>query len=825
MQSLLQDLRFAIREMRKSFGFALTAILTFTIGIGGVTAVFSIVAAVLLRPLPFEDSGRLISLHERVQPDTHELRMTAPDVLTFERENRAFSGVAGFTSSTYELTGAGLPFMARVERVTASLFPVLGVQPGLGRTFTQQEDDSATPVTVISYTLWEQRFQSDQNILGRTVDLDRRPYTIIGVMPRNFEFPLDAGRLSQRDLWIPMSFTPLEKNSEGNNFDYGAVARLRPGVTLQQAQQDVDRVIASIQDQYPPDRHIQLSGYFLALKDEVVQKARPLMRILLVAVGLILLIACVNVANLLLVRAAGRKREFATRLCLGATYPAILRQLITESLILSSLGGLGGAALAIVLVRASAASLPDSLPRLPEIGVSWQMLLVAAVLVCATGLLCGLVPAFESIRPDVLGSLQDGSYGSAPGRSRHRMRSALVVVEVALSMFLLVASGLLLRSFGKMLTVEPGFEPTHALTASLSLPLHDYPTQQKVNDFLVDLQRRLEAVPEVKSFGAGSNIPIVGQNSGRLIAPEGYVKAPGEGWIIASNYLVQGNYFDAMGIPLVRGRFFGAGDDRPGAPLVIVIGESLAKRYFEGKNPIGMRIKIGPSFSSPMPAMTVVGVVGDIKPSGFDQPTVPELYEPLSQAAADLGPMGGMIGVVGNVYVVVRSGGDPGPLGIAVSDAVRSRDPLLAVTHMHTMDEVIAATGSSRRFNTTILTVFATIALLLSLLGLYGTMAYSVTERSREIAIRMALGATRGNVLLRALSRAIMLTAAGVAAGLAASAGLTHLLISLLYGVSPLDGVAIASAVGVLLACAPLAAWLPARRAASVEPMQLLRLQ
>jgi predicted permease len=825
MKTLLRDLSYALRQLRKAPGFALTAVLILAVGIGGTVAVFSIVEAVLFRPLPFKDSDRLISLHERSELDRHELRMSAPAVMTFQRENKAFSGLAGFISSAYELTGAGAPFEARAERVSASLFPVLVVEPYLGRTFTQQEDENATPVAVISYALWKERFDSNRNALGQTIDLDRRPYTIIGVMPRNFEFPLDAGRLSHRDLWIPMSFTPVERNSEGTNFDYSAVARLKPGVSPSQAQQDVDRMVSVIEAQYPAGQRIGLHGYFLQLKDEIVRQARPLLRILLGAVGLILVIACVNLANLLLVRAAGRRREFGVRLALGAHRQAVLRQLVTESLLLSVLGGLAGTALAVVLVRASVANLPDSLPRFSEIGVSWFTLICAIILTGVTGLVCGVAPGLESMQTNVLDSLRDGSHASGAGRVQSRARSALVMAEVGLAMLLLVASGLLLRSLSKTLAVDPGFEPTHALTSSLSLPAHEYSTQQKVNSFFAELQRRLEAVPGVKSVGFASNIPVVGQRSGRLIAPEGYVKTSGEGWIIASNYLVLGNYFDAMHIPLIRGRYFSTADDQSKAPLTVVISESLANKYFRGKDPIGMHIKVGPNFASPMPAMTIVGVVGDIKQGALDQPTVPEMYEPLSQAAADLGSYGAMIGVAGTMNVVVRSAGDPAALVSDFTQVVRQLDPLLAISDQHTMTEVIAATASSRKVNTAIITSFAAIALSLSVLGIYGTMAYSVGQCAREIAIRMALGATRENVLLGTLRSALTLAGTGIVAGLILSVAFTKWLSSLLFNVKPLDGVAIGGAVAVLLACSALAAWLPARRAASVEPMRVLRLE
>lgn len=824
MHTAFRNLRYAFRQLRNSPGFALTAILTLTIGIGGTVAVFSVVDAVLLRPLPFKDPDQLVSLHERSDQDQHELRVTAPDVLSFQRDSHAFSGVAGFISSAYELTGAGDPFKARAERVSASLFPLLGAEPQLGHTFSQQDDDSAVPVTVISYALWRERFHSNPNILGSTIDLDRRPFTIIGVMPRNFEFPLDGGRLSHRDLWIPLSLTPVEKQSEGSSFDYGVVARLKPGVSKIQAQQDVDLEIASIDRQYPFMARIGLHAYFRSLKNETVQGARPLLSVLLGAVAVILLIACVNLANLLLVRAAGRKREFGVRLALGADTQATFSQLITESLFLGALGGIGGITLALVLTRISPAFLPDSLPQIGEIGVNWPVLVFAAVITVATGLVCGLAPAVEGLRVNVLDSLREGERGAGQ-RRQHRTRTVLVVTEIALAMVLLVGSGLFLRSLDRMLSVDPGFEPAHALKAALSLPAHEYSTQQKVDDFLNELQTRLEALPGAKSVGFSSNIPVVGQNSGRLIAPEGYLKKASEGWIIASNYLVHGSYFEAMHIPLIHGRYFGLRDNQPGAPLAVIISQTLAHEYFAGKDPIGMHIKVGPSFDSPMPPMTIVGVVGDIKQGALDKATVPEMYEPLSQVAADLGSYGAMIGVVGGLNVVMRTTGNPNTLASTLTKTVRQLDPRLAVSEVHTMDEVVSATESPRRFNTAIVTTFAVTALLLSLLGIYGTMAYTVAQRNREIAICIAVGASRGNILLGTLVRALKIAGVGICAGLALSVVVTRMVASFLFNVKPLDGIAMGGAVSLLLVCSAMAAWLPAKRAASVDPMRLLRFE
>ncbi len=818
---MLADLKFAWRQLRKSPGFTLTAVMTLALGIGGVTAVFSVVEAVLLRPLPYRDSANLFLLHERFESLlAGEGNLSAPDVLTFAHESRVFTGVGGFIGASFEASGAGAPFRAKAERLTASVFPVLGIEPILGRTFTQVEDDTSAPVTVISHALWQQRFQGDPHVLGKTIELDRRPYTIIGVMPPEFATPVGLGGIAQSDLWVPMSFTPIEKGAEADNMDYGAVARLKPGVSQAQAQQDVDRVTAIIQMKIPD---VRLHTSMRSLKEETVREARPLLRVLLAAVVLILLIACANLANLQLVRAAGRRREFGVRLALGAARRAMLRQLLTESLLLSALGGLLGVSLATVLVRLASASLTGTLPRLNEIAVSWPVVLIAISLTGVTGVLCGLVPAVASMKSEVLDALREGTHGAGQGRGQHRLRNILVMTEAALAMVLLVGAGLLLRSFAKMLATDPGIETTHVMTASLALPRQDYPTQERVNAFYSELQRRLEAMPGVRTVGFSSNIPLIGRNSSRLFAPQGYVKKPNEGWSLASNYLVAGNYFEALHIPLISGRYFDARDEQPGAPLAAIISQSFAQRYFPGKDAVGMHLKVGPSYDTKMPPIVVVGVVGDVKPNHLDDNQMVQMYEPVSQAAADLGPLSAMIGVAGDLRVVVLTAGDPAALESSFTRAVHKLDPLLAITDMQTMDEVVAATESSRRFNTVVLTSFAAIALLLSLLGIYGVLAYTVTERTREIAIRIAFGATRKDVLRRTIGYAFTLGAVGVGAGLVASVWLTGFLKSLLYGVPPLDTAAIAGATAVLLACAALAGWLPAHRASVIEPMEALR--
>jgi putative ABC transport system permease protein len=822
LENVLRDVDYALRQMKKSPGFAVTAILTLALGIGGVTAVFSVVYAVLLRPLPYPQASQLVVLHEALQHLLNESNLSAPDITIFQRESHAFDGVGGFIDQGYDVTGAGEPYRAKAERVSAQMFPVLGVAPLIGRTLTAKEDTGSAPVAVISYAMWKDRFGGSPDVLGRTIDLDLTPYTIVGVMPRGFETPSGLGWLQTQDLWVPLSLTPTEEKSEGDNFDYGAVARLKPGVTMAQAQQDSERVLKVIQAKIP---YAHLSVMLRGLKEQAVSSARPLLRSLLGAVVLILLIACANLANLLLVRGAGRRREFGVRMALGAARKTMLRQLLIESLLLSAMGGALGLSLAALLVEQAPRFLPDSLPRITEIAIHWPVALLAVGLIGATGLLCGLAPALASAKADVLSSLREGGQATGQGRTQHRVRSALAVVEMALAMLLLAGAGLLLRSFARMLETNPGFQPDHVLTANLSLPKESYPTQQSVDEFFSSLAERVRAMPGVETVGFTSGIPLTGDHSNRAIAPEGYVRRNGEKMLVASSSFVLGDYFQAMRIPLIDGRYLNARDEQPGAPLVIVVSQSYVKEFFGGRDPVGMHVKCGMSYSSEMPAMTVVGVVGDVKPNPIDQGQPVQMYEPIAQAAADLGPIGDLIGVAGNMHVVVRTAGDPNALEETLTLAVRHADPTLAVANLQTMEDVVSSTEAPRRFNTWVLTAFAAVALGLALLGIYGVLAYSVTERTREIAIRMALGATQKDVERRTLGDALVLGAAGVALGLAASVALTRYLASLLYEVKPLDGSTLAGAVVVLVACAALAGWIPARRAAEVDPMRALRSQ
>jgi predicted permease len=556
-----------------------------------------------------------------------------------------------------------------------------------------------------------------------------------------------------------------------------------------------------------------------------VARARPLLRALMGAVVLVLLIAAANLASLLLVRAVRRRREFGVRLALGADRSTLLRQLLTESLLLSLTGGLFGLVLAAGLLRLGLGALPESLPRIAEVGVHWPVLLLALCVMVTTGIVCGLAPATVSWRVDVVHAMTSGPQASA-SRAHLRLRGFLVATEACLAMLLLVGAALLLRSYARMLETAPGFDPEHVITAEVALPAKAYSTQPRIDAFFRQLEDRLRTLPGVRAVGFSSNLPAIGQNSGRMFTPVGYVTAPGAEWRIASNYLVAGDYFAAMHIPLIAGRYFRPADDLPDAPLAVIVSQSVARRYFPGQNPIGRQLHWGDVGATGLPSITVVGVVGDIKQSAFDQPTQPELYEPLSQLQRSLGPaLAQHVPTRGDMRIVVRAAGDPQGIEEGLRRSVRALDPQLALTHVERMDEVVAATEAPRRFNTVLLGAFAAVALFLALLGIYGVLAYSVSERTREIALRVALGAQRTTVIGMVLRSGLALTASGVAAGAVLSLLLVRFLKSLLYGVAPLDPLSFAAASLLLLAAAFAASLLPARYAASIQPMEALREQ
>ena len=824
----VQDVRHTLRQMRKSPGFTATAILMLALGIGATTAIFSIVEGVLLRPLPFPDPGRIVILGDILE-DSHcasctHATVTAPDIRNYMRDTQSFAHLGGYQGAGFELSGTGTPAAVHATRMSGEVFATLGVTPLLGRAFTQQEDEQEQQVAVLSYGMWRSRFHGDTKILGNKMLLDRKPYTVVGVMPRNFEFPLDPGHVNQSELWVPLSLKPEEFTAgQAASWNFRMVGRLKPGLTAAQAQSDAERVARETMRSYPPYmRSIRIHSVVTLLREDTVEEARPLIRTLLSAVIVVLLIACANLAGLLLVRSIRRRREIAVRLALGARSATLLRQAIVESMVLSLAGGGIGLAMAATALRVGVSLLPETLPRVREIGLDWPVMLFALGLALLTGLLCGLAPAFAAIRTSMNEALKEGGRTGTPGSGHARLRSALVVAEIAVALVLLTASGLLLRSFEKMRAVNLGFEPDHTLAAIYDLPERQYRTQSAIDAFDEELLRSLQELPEADAVGITQVLPAMGNYWGIAFTIEGYVPPKGAGLNMAAMSPVRGDPFEALGIRLLRGRAF-TESDKPGSQLVAIVNRKMAERYWRGQDPIGKRLRRGmPETATPW--MTVVGEVDDVKLGSPDEETLPQVYQPVTQTVSSEG----VFATAGELsatdgWIVLRSRVAPEQMETMLRATLEKIDPQLPLYQMQTMEHAISDSEAPRRFNTVLISSFAIAAVLLSVLGIYAVIAFSVALRQQEIAVRMALGCQRSGVLLLILGSGIRLAAVGCILGLLGAAVASRLLRSFLFDVSPFDpGVLALSAVAMLL-LALAASALPARRASSTDPMMALR--
>jgi putative ABC transport system permease protein len=823
-----QELRIATRHLLKSPGFTATTVLMLALGIGATTAIFSIVEGVLLRPLPFPHPERLVQLADILQGadvgGNGEAGVTAPDIQAYTRDTHSFESLGGYQQNSYELSGVGEPAQVNAARLAGGVLPALQVEPLMGRFFTQQEDEQKEQVTLVSYAFWQNRMHGDARVLGSKILLDRKPHVVVGVMPRNFEFPLVPGHLNSSELWIPMSLTPQELSITGAaGWNFSMVGRLKPGVTASQAESDAGRVAQEIMRNYPAfmaSMHIR--PVVRSLHEETVEQARQLVRTLFLAIVVVLLIACANLAGLLLVRAIRRRREIAVRLALGARAGALLRQAILESLVLSVSGGLIGLALAALALRVGVSWLPETLPRIDEIGLDWQVVGFAIVLAVLTGMVCGVAPAFAALRTSVNETLKEGGRTGTAGGGHARLRSALVVGEIAIALVLLVASGLLLRSFEKMRSVDLGFRADHVLAAAYSLPRQQYASQGAVNEFNDQLIRGLQQLPGVKSVGITSFLPASGSNSNSTFVAEGYVPPQGAGMNLATWVQVQGDYLQAMGIPLLGGRFFTPADTE-NTQLVVIVNHKLAEHYWPGANPIGKRLRLGTP-ETPTPWQTIVGEVGDVKESSPDAPSKEQWYQPVEQAEKSVGSLGSPTDLNGNGgYVTLRTSLEPEQMENVLRAAVRAIDPQLPLTQVQSMERTVSDSEAPRRFNTVLISTFALAAVLLAALGIYSVIAFSAALREQEMAIRMALGSQRWGILRLVFTSAARLAVAGCVLGLLFAAATSHFLQALLFGVSPFDPLVLTLAAVSVVMLALAASLLPARRAASIEPMKALR--
>jgi predicted permease len=678
---------------------------------------------------------------------------------------------------------------------------------------------------VLSYATWQSRYLGDAGIIGRKILLDRKPYVVVGVMPRGFEFPLVPGHLNRTELWIPMSLQPSElSGSNQGTWGFNMVGRLKPGVTLFQAREDADRVARQTMRNYPAfmaDLHI--SPVVRSLHEDTVARARPLVRTLFLAVTVVLLIACANLAGLLLVRAIRRRREFAVRLALGSSGSTLLRQALLESLALSVTGGLTGLALATLALDLGKRLLPETLPLISSIGIDWIVAAFALALAIVTGVLCGVAPAFAAMRTSVHLTLKEGGRTGTSGAAHARLRSGLVIAEIAVAIVLLTASGLLLRSFEKMRQADLGYRADHAVAAAYSLPRKQYGTQAEVDRFNEELLRRVEGLPGIAGAGLTSFLPSNGTTGSGAFVADGYVP-PEPGTIeFATQILVQGDFFRAMGTPLLRGRFFTNADDKPDARLVVIVNQQLAQTAWPGQDPIGKRLRVGTS-AMQTPWATVVGEVASMKEGSPDADPRQQLYYPVEPAETLYGSLANPTDLNGNGgFIVVRTSLPPELVENRLRAAIRSLDPQLPPAEMQTLEQAIGGSEAPRRFSTALISAFAAAALLLAVLGIYSVIAFTVAMRLPEMAIRMALGSQRSGIVGLVLTSGLKLGALGCALGLIGAFFASRLLKSFVFGVDTLDPLVLTLAAGTVLLLALAASLLPAQRAAAINPVEALR--
>ena len=809
MHQLIQDLRLAVRGLIKRPGFALIAIVTLALGIGANTAIFSVVDSVLLRSLPLPDSQSLYAIHTGANSfNRFDGPFSFPEYQDVVAQTRSFQSIGGWVDGDANLSGGARPERVTMRWAMPSLLPTLGVQPIRGRNFVSEESIKGREhVALITYAVWQRQFAGGEDAVGKSVRLDNVDYEIVGVLPRDFQFEAPV------DLWVPLETTDPGLKVRNSHF-LSVIARLRPGVTPASVAADLNAVAKYESDNFP-DMFPASAGFGFRARpylDDIVGDVRLPLYILLGAVGFVLLIACGNVANLLLARAAPRQREMALRAALGARGGHLLRQLLTESLLLTIIAGGLGTLLAVWGTAALVALSPDSLPRAREIGFDWRVLTFTAAIALITGVVFGLVPAIWTRRTNLTDTLKEGSRGSTTGHGR--LRKALVVAEVALSLMLLVGAGLMLRSFARLRQVDPGFHTDHALTLRVSLPVPNSDLSAADGDRFVSFYdrslARIRELPGVTAAGATNIIPLDGNSTDRLIDIEGYVPRDKADMPDAQNRQATPGWFAAMGIPLVRGRLIEPTDDGK-APRVVVINDTFAKRFFPNGDAIGKRIRLG-KLTLEFQWATIVGVVGDVRGFALDEPPPPTMYWPVAQ-----------IRQTPALAMVVRTQGDPASLTSAVRGAIAEIDPGQPIYDMQTLDRLVAKSLGQRRFTLTLMLLFGVIALVLSAVGIYGVMAFAVTQRTQEIGIRMALGARTIDVLRMILGSGMYLTGIGVIVGLAGAFAITRLMTSLLFGVSPTDAITFALVTTGLLLVSLLACYIPARRATKVDPLIALR--
>jgi len=806
MFKLLQDVRYAFRLLAKSPGFTAIAILTLALGIGANTAIFSVVNGVLLRPLPFRDPSQLVLIAEKSSFPV--ISTSYENYLDWRDQSHSFESMEATRGGAITLTGAGDPERLNVRMVTAGLFSMLGINARVGRTFLPEEDRAGgTPVALLSYGLWQRRFGGSQEIIGKAINLDAQPYTVVGILPSGFQI------LQPADIFLP--FMPWAKTlPDDRNWHPGIIplARLKSGVSREQARVDMVGITKRLEQQYP-DYNTGTSADVVGLQDQIVQNSRPALLLLLGAVSFVLLISCVNVANLLLARAASRGREVAIRTALGAGRARVIRQLLTESVLLSLAGGLLGVLMASAalgpLLKLAAGSVPQGAP----IGLDPWVLAFTAGVSLLTGLLFGIVPAMRTAKLDLREALNEGSRGSTAGPGQHRLRGVLVAMEIALAMLLLVGSGLLLRSFSRLQEVPPGFQPDHLLVADIPLSQTAYAKPENRYQFFDRLVERARTLPGVRSAAAASFLPVSGGGSVIHFNITGRPpKSPHE-FVAAGYRTITPNYLETLGVPLLQGRLFTHADNEK-SPAVVAINATMAHIFFPNENPLGKRLQLGALPDQQVPTMEIVGVVGDVRPGlGIDPQA--EMYLPYRQADLVL--------PVFQLSVVMRTAGDPTLQTSALRSALAEIDPNQPLVRVRTMEENMATTVAQPRFRAWLIGIFAALALVLAAVGVYGVMSYTVTQRTSEIGVRVTMGAQPQDVFRIIVGEGLRLALIGVGVGLVTALALTRLLRSFLFGISAYDPLTFVGVSLLLTFVAVAASFFPARRATLVDPLVALR--
>ncbi|MGE3274860.1 MAG: ABC transporter permease [Vicinamibacterales bacterium] len=819
--ALWQDSRYGLRLLRRHRGFALTAVLTLAVTIGATTAIFGLVNAVLLTPLPFDEPDRLVDLAEAApELGFNQIPFSPPDLVDFEAAQHSFSGVAAYRNARVELSGDPASERVTMAKVSASLFDVLRVPPLVGRGFLPEEDTPGHDVTVLSHALWTRRFGGDPSIVGRTVQLDRRPFTVVGVLPPQAVFPLTGQRFNGQpaELFVPIAFTPEELSARGGMFNNNVVARLADGVSLDEARAEGAVVGLRILDSYPPEVMAAIGNVTLGitatpLAESVAALSRPLLVVMLAAVLLLVLAGSANVGNLLLTLAAGRRRELAVRAAVGAGRGRLVRQLLAESLVIATLGGTLGLVLAWALVAAAPSVLPAVTPRLDALTLDGRVLAFAVAVTAITVVIFGVGPGLHASRADVHAALSDQARGSS-GRVG-RLRGTLVVLQCALATLLLVVAGLLGRSLYVLVSTDPGFETQQAIAISTYLPAGGYRTGADVRRFYDEATARARELPGVVDAGISMDQPLAPVEQ-RAVLPEGLeIGASGAPTVVQS--WVTPGYLEALGVPLVRGRGFDP-SDRVGSVPVAIVNEAAAERFWPGQDAVGRRIR----WSDATPWVQVVGVVGNIREGGMGVAPRPHTFTPVAQVQdASLGE--NVVGLFRSPTLVVSTPGDSRAVAGLLRDALRNLDARLALTPPRALGDTISSSVAPQRFAAVVVGAFAAAALLLAALGLHGVLAYDVRQRWREIGIRLALGASRGAVTRAVVGRGLLLTGGGLAAGLLAAFAVTRLLTRVLVGVTPTDPLTFVGMALVLSAVALVATWRPVREAMGIDPASAIR--